>query len=225
VREHDTGARLSFFDPKTRAQGVFFDPVLALTAPVQLAVSASLTAFAAAVDGLQSSSVDPLAQALLTHALRLSSAWIPQMAAEPRSAAARLHVMTAALLAGQGSDFAGSGLGAAISHALGPRSGTANGVVEAILLPHTIRFNAPVTDGRLTDIAALFGTAADAERVADAVQQLLADIGCPQQLRDIGVSPEILDDVAEQAADDWFASQVPRPASRVQLLELLITAW
>jgi hypothetical protein len=41
--------------------------------------------------------------------------------------------MLAALLCGQGSDYVGGGLAQALSHAAGPRSSIANGVVEALL--------------------------------------------------------------------------------------------
>ena len=48
--------------------------------------------------------------------------------------------MLAALLCGQGSDYVGGGLAQALSYAAGPRSSVANGVVEALLVPHTMRF-------------------------------------------------------------------------------------
>lgn len=225
VRDPDTGQRLSFFDPKTRAQGVFFDPVIASTAPIPLAVGAGLTAFVAAVDGLQSANVDPLAEALLSHSLRMLLTWLPRAVAEPDRAGPRLQLMAAALLSGQGSDFVGSGLAASISHALGPKAASSNGVVEALLLPHTIRYNQPVTRERLTDIAAHIGDDTSADAVLNAVHQLLDAVASPRRLRDIGISPAVFDEVIEHVADDWFTTQVPRPADRVQLLELLTAAW
>jgi alcohol dehydrogenase class IV len=72
VRDPDTGERLALFDPKTRAQGIFLDPAMALTAPVGLASSAALNAFAMAVESLQACPDDPLAEALLVHTLRCS---------------------------------------------------------------------------------------------------------------------------------------------------------
>jgi len=44
VRDPETGERLALFDPKTRAQGIFLDPDMALTAPAGLAGSAALNA-------------------------------------------------------------------------------------------------------------------------------------------------------------------------------------
>lgn len=58
VRDPDTGERLALFDPKTRAQGIFLDSAMALTAPADLAGSAALNAFAMAVESLQADADD-----------------------------------------------------------------------------------------------------------------------------------------------------------------------
>jgi alcohol dehydrogenase class IV len=78
VRDPATGERLALYDPKTRAQGIFFDPAVALTAPMTLAQASALNAFAMAVEGLQSDVDDPLAEALLTHALRMLATLLPR---------------------------------------------------------------------------------------------------------------------------------------------------
>lgn len=83
VRDPETGERLALFDPKTGAQGIFIDPVMALTAPVELALASGLNAFSMAVEGLQSEVDDPLAEALLTHALRMLAEWLPRLRREP----------------------------------------------------------------------------------------------------------------------------------------------
>lgn len=67
MRDPDIGDRLALHDPKTRAQGVFLDPAIALTAPASLAEGSSLNAFAMAAEGVQSRTIDPLAEAALLH--------------------------------------------------------------------------------------------------------------------------------------------------------------
>ena len=133
IRDPETGARLALYDPKTRAQGIILDPVMALTAPRKLVWSAALNVFSTAVEGLQSRPIDPLADALLSQALRTTSAWLPRAEADPEDPQPRLYLMLAALMSGQGSDYTGGGLAQALSHAIGPRSSAANGVVEAVL--------------------------------------------------------------------------------------------
>jgi alcohol dehydrogenase class IV len=230
VRDPETGERLALFDPKTRAQGVFLDPALALTAPVGLASSAALNAFAMAVESLQACPDDPLAEALLVHALQVLVQWLPRLHGTPDEAEPRLRLMLAALLCGQGSDYVGGGLAQALSHAAGPRSSASNGVVEALLLPHTMRFNAPVTGPGLVRIAEALdarsaaGPAAE-KRAITAVEGFLASLEVPARLRDVGVTRAALADVARHTLDDWAITRVPRRVDRPDLDELLDTAW
>ena len=230
-----TGERLALFDPKTRAQGVFFDPVLALTAPSSLARSSALNAFCMAVEGLQSASDDPLAEALLTHALRMLAEWLPRLASEPTAPEPRLRTMLAALLSGQGSDYTGGGLAQAVSHAAGPRSTASNGEVEALLLPAVMRYNAPVTAARLELVAQVMapsatgvGTGAGAglgDRAAAIVESFLRRLGVPSRLRDAGVDRQAIPQIVAHTLDDWVITQIPRPISREELHALLAAAW
>ncbi|MCI0143014.1 iron-containing alcohol dehydrogenase [Arthrobacter bambusae] len=228
VRDPATGERLALFDPKARAQGVFFDPMLALTAPAPLVQSSALNAFAMSIDGLQSDTDDPLAHALLMHALRLLVEWLPEdsIAPDPQQ---RLRLMHASLLAGQGSDYVGTGLAQALSHTIGPRSSTANGVVEAMLLPHTMRFNAEVVGTRLSALAPVLNHGGSRqstpERVVATTEEFLRSRGVPGRLRDVGIARDSLDAVVDHAMEDWAITRVPRRASREELTKLLEGAW
>jgi len=193
VRDPDTGDRLALFDPKTRAQGVFLDPSFAMTAPIDLVQGAALNAFSMSVEGLQARSDDPLAEALLTHAMVLLASLIPRLAATPDDPEPRLRLMLAALLSGQGSNYVGGGLAQALSHAVGPRSSTSNGVVEALLLPHTMRFNAQVSSASQRAVARALIAQRDEQSPPatdgiSAVQDVLSASAVPLRLRDVGVT-------------------------------------
>lgn len=230
VQDPGTGERLALFDPQTRAQAIFIDPALALTAPVSLTRSAALNAFAMAVEGLQANGDDPLAEALLTHALCMLWEWLPRLGSAEQDPEPRVRLMLAALLSGQGSEYVGGGLAQALSHAAGPRSATSNGVVEALLLPHTMRYNAPVTGERLARIGQLVGagslrgTASPGDAVT-AVERLLRTVGVPLRLREVGVAHDSLHEIIDHALDDWFITRVPRNVGRHDLEELLHAAW
>ena len=223
VRDPETGERLALYDPKARAQGVILDPVMALTAPERVVRSASLNAFSMAVEGLQSPRVDPLADALLSQALRIVVSWLPRLADDPDDAQPRLNLMLAALLSGQGSDHTGGGLAQALSHAIGPRSSVANGVVEALLLPHAMLFNAAVLGHRLTTMADVLGVSGrDPQDVIAEIERLLAVFEVPTRLRDIGVAgDDVLNEVADHAMDDWAITAGPRVPDRDEVLQLL----
>jgi alcohol dehydrogenase class IV len=229
VRDPDTGERLALFDPAARAQGVFFDPLAASTAPIGLVQSASLNAFAMAVESLQANGHDPIADASLAHAVTLLAENLPSALRTPEDTDARLHLMTAALLSGQGTDFVGGGLAQALAHAIGPRSRAANGIVEAILLPHTIRYNDVTDPRRLARIDAALGEhpagSPSAEAVADLIGARLAEWRSPLRLREITDTRESLNAAAEHVMDDWAITQVPRKVTLDDVQRLLDQAW
>jgi alcohol dehydrogenase class IV len=226
VRDPATGDRLALFDPKARAQGVILDPAMALTAPPRLSWSAALNVLSMAVEGLQSRTVDPLADALLAQALRTVVTWLPRVAKEPDHATPRLQLMLAAVMSGQGSDHTGGGLAQALSHAIGPRSSAPNGVVEALLLPHAMRFNAAVVPDRLAAIADYLGLAdRSADAVVTEVERLLDAVEAPRQLREIGVAEDALAEAAAHAMDDWAITAGPRPPRASDVRALLDGAW
>jgi alcohol dehydrogenase class IV len=227
VRDPETGERLALFDPKTRAQGIFLDPRVVSTAPAALVSSAGLNALSMAVESLQGGGGDPLADALLLHALRMLVEWLPKVENTPNDIDVRLQLMLAALLCGQGSDYVGGGLAQALSHAAGPVSSVSNGTVEAILLPHTTRFAAPATPGRLAVIhGALEPGASGGDAAAvTAIRDILTLLGVPVRLRDVGVEESALPEIADHAMDDWSITRTPRPATRDDVVELLSAAW
>ncbi|GAA4403204.1 iron-containing alcohol dehydrogenase family protein [Tsukamurella soli] len=226
VRDPETGERLALYDPKIRAQGIAADPVLAGTAPEQLVRSASLNVLSMAVEGLLARTVDPLADALLAQALRTVVEWLPQVRRDPAASAPRLQLMLAALMSGQGSDFTGGGLAQALSHAIGPRSSAPNGVVEALLLPHAMRFIADAVPHR-------FELIADVLRVSDRTPQaavaatvdLIASFDVPTRLRDVGVMQAALIEAADHAMDDWAITAGPRVPTHSEVVDLLSAAW
>ncbi|MBO3680430.1 iron-containing alcohol dehydrogenase family protein [Streptomyces sp. NEAU-YJ-81] len=226
VLDPETGERLALYDPKSRAQGVVLDAGMALTAPPRLSWSAALNIFSMAVEGLQSRRVDPLADALLTHALRTVVTWLPQVLKDPDQAAPRLQLMLAAIMSGQGSDHSGGGLAQALSHAIGPRSSAPNGVVEALLLPHAMRFNANVVPDRLAAVAGYLGLAdRSADGVIAEVERLLEVFEVPRRLQDIGVARESLAEVVAHAMDDWAITAGPRPPEEQDVRDLITGTW
>jgi alcohol dehydrogenase class IV len=230
LRDDETGERLALFDPKTRAQGVFLDPQLSLTAPIGLTLSAGLNAFAMAVEGLQSSLDDPLAVALLTQAIRILNESLLHLRREPENPEPRLRSMVAALLSGQGTDYAGGGLAQVLSHAAGPYSSVSNGLVEALVLPSAMRYNRSANSEWIVLIGQVIGNTGspsgdEVHGTVGAVEKLLRGLGVPSRLRDVDISRESISEIVDHALDDWALSRVPRPAGRQDLETLLNDIW
>lgn len=220
--------RLTMFDPKTRAQAIFIHPHFALSAPRQLSLTASLNTLAMAVEGIETSS-NPLADGILMYSLRLLSLNLPALMAQEASGDVRCKLMLASIVCGQGTDHATAGICSALGHAIGARHHIENGMANGILLPHTMRFNAPVTQQCLDNVADGLGSHGAGDRVEAAIQavkDLVASVGVPRRLRDVGVPREALRGAAQAALGDWFVQTNPRPVfGEDALLEVLEAAW
>lgn len=230
IRDVDAGKRLALFDPKTRAQGIFIDPDLVTTPPLQVILPSAVNAFTMSIEALQSNFYDPIAEAQLTHALGMLRRDLPRLIDLPDDAEIRMRIMVGVLLCGLGSDHACGGLAQSLAHAAGARSQVANGIVEAMLLPHAMRFNAPVTAPGLERIATAFGTESSGsepavERSLTAVGKMLERLAIPRRLREVGIAYGDLPAIVAETLEDWWLSRAPRPAGREDLATLLDAAW
>jgi len=225
-----TGERLALFDPKTRAHAIFIHPQLIQSSPRELAVSASLNTFSMAVEGLASRSGDPLSDALLMHVLRLLAQHLPSPKVDD-DPDVRAELMLAAVLCGQGTDHTGAGITTVLGHAIGARNHMDNGIANAIVLPHVLRFNGTANESGLQKVAAALGLSGlegeplVAAAVA-AVEALFGRLGVAPRLRDVGIVREALPDIAAHAIGDWFLHGNPRPVrSEAELQQVLEQAW
>jgi alcohol dehydrogenase class IV len=225
------GRRLSLFDPKARAQAIFFKPDLISATPDRMIVDAGMDAFAQGIQGLESTRREPLADALLLHGVRLIRRFLSVPEDPNARTTHRGQLMVAAQLIGEGTDYTGAGAASAIGHAIGARFSVGNGAVKSIVLPHMVKFNAPATRDRLNDVVDALGvtTKTGDESPADAVSRscraFFDSLGLPSRLRDLQVPHDALVEIADDVLHDWFFAQNPRPMGREDLIELLEAAW
>jgi alcohol dehydrogenase class IV len=217
-----TQERLALYDPKTRAHAVFIEPTMLASAPQSLLVSASLNTYAMAMEGLMSPQGDPLSDALLMHALRLLKDGLstPERLDEP---AVRTQLVLAAILCGQGTDYTGGGITTVLGHAIGARCDIENGLANAILLPHVMRFNADAARGGLAKIRQALGMeAATDESMIDALSGDIERLGVPGRLGAAGVADDAVASIAASAMGDWFLKGNPRRVDDVEQLQQIL---
>lgn len=219
-----TRQRHTMFDPKTRARAIFIQPEFALTAPTHLVKTASLNILAMAVEGIASDGATPISDGFLLQSLRLISQNLPYTDLRSDDPRLRCELMLAALLCGQGTDDAPPGIAAALGHTFGEQFNVANGAANAVLLPHTMRFNQTETADRLPKIAAALGVLGSCP--ISAVESLLGTARAPSKLRDLGVAQSGLGKVPALAWNDWFFHKNPRKIkSDQEIIDLLQLAW
>lgn len=224
------GRRLSLFDPKARAQAIFLQPELFAATPDRLILDASMDAFAQGIQGLESDRREPLADAQLLHGVRLIRRAFDDGGAA-LSEVRRGSLMLAAQLIGQGTDHTGAGVASALGHAIGARFAVGNGAAKSVVLPHTLRFNGPITWGHMDDVADALGLPRGSagsdvvEVVSRACRKFFDSLGVPSRLRELNVPHEVLPQIADEVSYDWFLTQNPRPTGNEDLMALLEAAW
>jgi alcohol dehydrogenase len=130
--------------------------------------------------------------------------------------------------------FSNALLGAthAISHQIGGLTDLPHGLLNAILLPHVMEFNADVATARLADVAGAMGLrtglmtlpeAADA--AIQTVRAFAGKAGLPTTLREIGVDCSQFDHVARGALHDAYIVTNPRPVGEADARAICQAAW
>ena len=139
---------------------------------------------------------------------------------------------TACAMASLGS-FGGLGLNTAICHHVGGLYGVPHGEANAILLPHTMRYNLDACAGRQRLIAEGIGAAKSGMTdedagltAADAVDALCRDLGLPRTLREVDVPEDGLEFIAAASLHDRSLSTNPKPITDAgPIMEVLRAAF
>lgn len=195
------------------------DPRLLTTMPQDLAAATGLDALTHAIEAFVSLGHNPLADGHALSAARLVANALRRNVEAPGDEKARLWMAQASLEAGLA--FSNSILGAthAMSHQVGGLLDLPHGVINGVLLPHVIRFNATVVPERFAALAQAMGLpvahvpdAVAAEMLADFVQDLAASVGAPRRLGTLGVTTADVARMSATAVEDACLATNPRPA-------------
>ncbi|MEO1459122.1 MAG: maleylacetate reductase, partial [Pseudomonadota bacterium] len=156
--ETEGGVKTTMKDPRLLPGTVLYDPELVATLPVAMTVTSALNAMAHAVEALyaedRSAETDRLAMLGLT-AFREA---LPGVMADPADLAAREATQRGAWACGTVLGRVGMALHHKICHTLGGSFDTPHAETHAIMLPHTVGFNAGAVPDQLQPLADLFGS-------------------------------------------------------------------
>ena len=218
-------------NPGIRPRLVLYDPELAIDTPPDLTAGTGINALAHCVEGLYSSDPGDEERAMAVRAATLLVEHLPKAFARPDELAHRYHLFEGSMLAGLVLARAGMGVHHGLCHVLGGRYNAPHGVLNAIMLPHAMRFNLPVAGPTYAQLAPVFGLkAADSPRTGEAVCRAVTDFirqfRLPQRLREIGIPKTDLPAVAADALQSQSVRRNPRPLRDARdALQILEAAW
>jgi alcohol dehydrogenase class IV len=204
------------------------DPELTQGLPPALTAGTGMDALAHCIESYLSTMFHPLCDGIALEGLRYISRGLEAAVRDGSNAEARQAMMMGALLGGI-SFHKGLGVVHALSHALGAEGRAHHGTLNAILLPHALRFNREPALPRLADIAARLGlgrsTGAPGHLIT-LVELVLARLPLPQRLGEVeGLRRDQIPEYARLAMLDHCHRTNPRPCTQGDLEELLERAW
>jgi alcohol dehydrogenase class IV len=168
-----------------------------------------------AIEAVVSKTGNPISEGLALQAIRMIAEFLPAVVERPTDTETRLQMQLASTMAGWAFNIAGVGLVHGMSHALGARHHVPHGTANGILLPHVMRFNVEAAGAKLASVARALGCpgtdeATLAVQAADAVAALLARLGHPTKLSEVGIKAADFPACAELALTDGATSTNPR---------------
>ncbi len=140
---------------------------------------------------------------------------------------AKEQMLLASCMAGIAFNGAGLGANHALAHSLGGRYHTPHGRLNAMLMPHVIRFNAeePAAAKKYAALAKACGLAPNARALSSALGRLRQSLGMPGRLTDCGVERKTvladLEAITAAALADVCMPGNPRSAAAAELAAIV----
>ena len=215
----------SYAHPLMLPQSVILDPAVTIHTPEWLFLSTGIRAVDHAVEDICSIDPTPFSDGMAMHALRLLSAGLAAVKANPGDIQARLDCQLGSWMSIMGTqNGVPKGASHGIGHVLGGTAHVPHGYTSCVMLPHVLRFNVAENGERQRWVTEALGRPQDS--AGDAVAALVASLGLPGTLREVGVKPEQLDEIAAGSMHDRWVHTNPRKLEGPSAVRALLeAAW
>lgn len=218
------GRKLAMLSPHLIPKRAICDPELTLDLPPPITAATGMDAMTHCIETFISPVENPPAAAIALDGVGRAGRWLERAVGQGDDLEARWQMMMAALHGGLTFQ---KGLGAvhAMSHPLGglqePR--LHHGTLNAVILPAVLRFNESHTGDKYAELRRVLGLEPGADLSAY-IAGLNARIGLPANLREMGVTDEVIPAMVEGALVDHTAATNARPVSRADFEALFAEA-
>ncbi|WP_144209864.1 L-threonine dehydrogenase [Shewanella donghaensis] len=207
------------------------DPELMIEKPAALTAATGMDALTHAIEAYVSIAANPITDACAIKAIELIKANLVDAVEKGDDINAREQMAYAQFLAGMAFNNASLGYVHAMAHQLGGFYDLPHGVCNALLLPHVQTYNAQVVPEKLRDIAKAMGVdvaalndAEGAKAAIDAIKALSVAVNIPANLTELGVNPEDIPVLAENALKDACGFTNPKQATHAEICEIFTNA-
>lgn len=208
------------FHPRMLPAIVIGDPALTVGLPPAITAAVGMDALSHNLEAYCASFYHPMADGIALQGIKLVADWLPRAVRDGNDLEARANMMVASMM---GATAFQKGLGAmhALSHPCSAILGTHHGLTNGVVMPYVLGFNRPAIEDKMAAVARYLNLEAQSfAGVMEWVLRLRQDIGIPHRLRDLGVEPGHVAQLAPMAALDLTAPSNPRPVDEPALARL-----
>lgn len=247
LADPDRAMKIGIASPHLIPQVAVCDPELTLSCPPGLTAVSGADALTHAIEAyttlrrpitghLTTDHVfvgkNAISDVLAAEAIRLISRSLAKAVADGSDLAARADMMLGSTLAGLAFGVAGTAAAHAVQYPVGALTHTPHGLGVATLLPYVMSWNRPSCEASFAEIGHALGlpqegsAAARADAAIEAVAELLAGIGIPRTLAELGLSRDHLDEVSRLALTaERLIKNNPRPIDAAGMRRLVTAAF
>ena len=198
-------------------------PAFTVSMPPTITAACGMDVVTHAVESFVSKSANNFSDVMAEGAFRLAVENISRACEHGDDLNAREAMLEASCMAGSAFTNSGLGISHAVAHAIGGYTGLPHGLINAVILPEVIIFNAKdnSTAKKYRKLARDIGT----DDLAAFIRMLNARIGIPSSLNEVMNGKEWTtkewDDMVQAALDDVNLRNNPREADAEQMSELI----
>ncbi len=193
--------------PNNRANYCLVDPRLTVSLPAGPTLWGGLDALGQAIGSVVCAAHTPVGDALGLEAIRLTTAALPAVLADPSDLDARASMSCAALLAGLAMNVSEAGTEHSLAHAVGSLMKLPHGLTVGVMLLESMQHDRQYVPHKFERVADAMDAPQDGSndgtRALRAVEEFLAAVNCPT-LTELNVTSDHISELATLARTGWI---------------------
>lgn len=224
ITNEQTRTKKIIFHPRMLPHTVICDAELTRDLPPALTAGTGIDAFVHCLEAYCAPTYHPMSEGIAVEGMRLIKEYLPIAYNDGTNMEARGHLLSAAAM---GATAFQKGLGAihALSHPVGAIYDTHHGLTNAVFMPYLVQRHKPVIEEKLQRLTRWLGIEGGFDGFVQYLLDMRESMGISHTIRELGVSPDDFETLAEMAVNDPSMSTNPVPLSRSECVEVLENAY
>ncbi len=230
IADEKTHQKMACGDQKAAARIAILDPQITLSQPARVTAVSGIDAISHAVESFVTTVRNPISAMFALQAWKLLADGFPRVLRNPADIEARGFMSLGANFAGSAIEASMLGATHATANPLSAHFDVTHGVAIGILLPHVIRWNAPAVGPLYAELWTVSGQRPlppeeSAAALANQIRSWTREAGLPITLKEAGISPDSIPQLAKEATTQWTGKYNPKPVSTADFENLYRQAY